>query len=131
MPQKHPVLCEVDRRYSMSKIGVQYISTNRSKKPQPKNQQCRVSPNCRCSICLGWFNYRVFSLAGVVSWEWAVIQSTASSSQVNFPKWCTAPFGHTIFTRQISPSRTGNKTVHYVAINQSMLPWMRLTSPFG
>src|SRR6516165_6949248 len=86
MPQKHPVLCEVDRRYSMSKIGVQYISTNRSKKPQPKNQQCRVSPNCRCSICLGWFNYRVFSLAGVVIWEWATIQSTASSSEVKFSK---------------------------------------------
>ena len=29
---RHPVLCGVDRRYSMSRIGVQYISTNRSKK---------------------------------------------------------------------------------------------------
>jgi hypothetical protein len=25
-------------------------------------------------------------------------------SKGNFPKWCTAPLGHTIFTRQILPS---------------------------
>ena len=47
----------------------------------------------------------VYSLAFVVSWEWAAIQSTASSLEVNFPKWCTAPFGHTICTRQILPSQ--------------------------
>jgi len=65
------------------------------------------------------------SSAGIVSREWSAIQSTASSLETNFPKWCTAPFGHTICTRQMLPSRTGNKTV---AINQSMLPWTRLTS---
>src|SRR5271166_2498053 len=31
MPQKHPVLCGVDRRYSMWR-SLKYISTNRSKK---------------------------------------------------------------------------------------------------
>ena len=71
------------------------------------------------------------SSAGIVSRGWAAIQSSASSLEVNFPKWCTAPFGHAICTRQISPSRTGNKTVHCVAINQSMLPLDETDKLFG
>jgi hypothetical protein len=48
---------------------------------------------------------------GPVKLEWAAIHLIASCSEVNFPKWCTAPFGHAIRTRQISPSCTGDKTV--------------------
>src|SRR6516225_3571215 len=71
------------------------------------------------------------SSAGIVSREWAAIQSTASFSEANFPKWCTAPFGQTISTRQILPSRTGNKTVHCVAINEIMLPLDDTDKLFG
>jgi len=61
----------------------------------------------------------MFSSAGIVSREWAAIQSTASSSETNFPKWWTEPFRHTICTRQILPSRTGNRTVLSVPIKPS------------
>ena len=47
--------------------------------------------------------------SGFVNRGWALIQSIASCSEVNFPKWCTARLGHTIFTRQIMPSCTGDK----------------------
>ena len=79
---------------------------------------------CACPHSLGAIGGLLFS-PGIVSREWAAIQSTASFSKANFPKWCTAPFGHIIRTRQISPSHTGNKTA---PINSSMLHWMRLTS---
>jgi hypothetical protein len=46
--------------------------------------------------------------SGFVSRGWALIQSVASRSEVNFPKWCTDRLGHTIFTRQILPSCTGD-----------------------
>jgi len=92
----------------------------------------RNMPSPRCFILprphsLGAVGGLVSS-AGIVSREWPAIQSTASFLEANFPKWRTAPLGHTIRTRQMSPSRTGNKTVYCVAINQSMLGWMRLTS---
>ena len=80
-----------------------------------------------CPHSLGAIGGLLFS-AGIVSREWASIQSTASFSKANFPKWCMAPFGHIIRTRQISPSRTGNKTV---PINSSMLPLDETDNPFG
>ena len=43
MPQKHPVLCGVDGRYSMWRSGVQYISINRSKKSRDLGISYRVS----------------------------------------------------------------------------------------
>jgi hypothetical protein len=50
----------------------------------------------------------VFSATGFVSRGCALIQTIASRSEVNLPKKCTAPLGHSICTRQISPSCTGN-----------------------
>ena len=73
------------------------------------------------------------SSAGIVSREWAVIQSTASSLERNFPKWCTVPFGHTICTRQMLPLRTGNKTVQCVCVSIKLkyAPLDETDKPFG
>jgi hypothetical protein len=54
----------------------------------------------------GWGTVWCFTSQG-----WAVIQSFASSSEVNFPKWWMWPLGHVIRTRQIRPFCTGDKTV--------------------
>jgi hypothetical protein len=89
-----------------------------------------LSRSAACPHSLGAVGGLVSS-AGIVSREWAAIQSTAPSSEVNFPKWCTAPFGHTIRTRQISPSRTGNKTVHRVTIKLKYASLDDTDKPFG
>ena len=62
----------------------------------------------------------MISSGGIVSREWAVIQSAASSLEINSPKWCTVPFGHTICTRQMLPLRTGNKTVQCVCVSMKL-----------
>jgi hypothetical protein len=40
-----------------------------------------------------------------------VIHAIASFSEANFPKWCTAPLGHAIRTRQTRSFCTGDKAV--------------------
>ena len=73
-----------------------------------------------CPHSLGTSGGPLVSSGGIVSREWAVIQSTASSLEVNSPKWCTVPFGHTICTRQMLPLRTGNKTVQCVCVSMKL-----------
>ena len=60
-----------------------------------------------------------------------MIQSRASFSEVNFPKWCTVPLGHVIRTRQMPPfSITGDKTVRLSPIEQvcsALRDWQAFT----
>src|SRR6516164_11859124 len=73
-----------------------------------------------CPHSLGASGGPLISSGGIVSREWAVIQSAASSLEINSPKWCTVPFGHTICTRQMLPLRAGNKTVQCVCVSMKL-----------
>src|SRR5215469_8233158 len=97
--------------------------------PHDRAQQAGVA----CLHSLGASGGPLISSTGFVSREWAAIQSTASSLKTNFPKWFTAPFGHTICTRQMSPSRTGNKTVQCVCVSIKLkyAPLDETDKPFG
>jgi hypothetical protein len=66
--------------------------------------------------------------SGFVSRGWALIQSIASCSEVNFPKWCTDRLAHTIFTRQILPSCTGDNRA---LIDASMIRPVRSYKPYA
>ena len=57
-----------------------------------------------------------------------MIQSIASCSEVNFPKWCTDRLGHTIFTRQILPSCTDDNRA---LIDASMIRPARSDKPYA
>jgi hypothetical protein len=65
--------------------------------------------------------------SGFVSRGWALIQSIASCSEVNLPKWCTDRLAHTIFTRQILPSCTGDNRA---LIDASMIRPARSDKPY-